>query len=66
MRLIHTFHKSSGITAKVFFSEEYEEFTVRFYVGKDHLPNMDNVTDNREEALNDARVLLSEMDMITE
>jgi hypothetical protein len=80
MRLIHTFHKSSGITARVFFSvhessgitagvffsEECKEFTVRFYDGKEHVVNMDYFTDNREDALYTARIQLSEMDMITE
>jgi hypothetical protein len=66
MRLIHTFHKSSGITAKVFHSAEYEEFIVRFYDGKEHLADLDYFTDNREDALATARIQLSEMDMITE
>jgi hypothetical protein len=66
MRLIHTFHKSSGITAKVFFSAEYEEFTVRFYDGKEHFADLDYFTDHRDDALATARVQLSEMDMITE
>jgi hypothetical protein len=66
MRLIHTFHKSSGISAKIFFTTGYEDFNVRFYVGKHHLDNLDYFTDNREDALTTARVQLSEMDMITE
>jgi hypothetical protein len=66
MRLIHTFHKSSGVTAKVFFSAEYQEFSVHFYAGKEHLVDMDYFTDEREDALYNARVQLSEMDMITE
>jgi hypothetical protein len=66
MRLIHTFHKSSGISARVFHSAEYEEFIVRFYDGKEHFADLDYFTDNREDALATARLQLSEMDMITE
>jgi hypothetical protein len=66
MRLIHTFHKSSGVTARVFHSAEYEEFTVRFYDGKEHIVDMDYFTDNREDALHVARVQLSEIDWLTE
>jgi hypothetical protein len=66
MRLIHTFHKSSGITARVFHSAEYEEYTVRFYVGKDHLADLDYFTDEREDALCTARVQLKEIDWLTE
>jgi hypothetical protein len=66
MRLIHTFHKSSGVTARVFHSAEYEEFTVRFYVGKDQLVDLDYFTDEREDALFTARVQLSGMEMLAE
>jgi hypothetical protein len=66
MRLIHTFHKSSGVIARVFHSAEYEEYTVRFYDGKEHVVDMDYFTDNREDALVTARDQLSEMDIITE
>jgi hypothetical protein len=66
MRLIHIFHKSSGVIARVFHSAEYEEFTLRFYVGKDHLADLDYFTDNREDALATARVQLKEIDWLTE
>jgi hypothetical protein len=66
MRLIHTFHKSSGVIARVFHSAEYEEFIVRFYHGKEHVFDMDYMSFQREDALLVARVQLSEMDMITE
>jgi hypothetical protein len=66
MRLIHTFHKSSGVTARVFHSAEYEEFIVRFYDGKEHVVNMDYFTDNREDALVTARIQLKEIDWLTE
>jgi hypothetical protein len=66
MRLIHTFHKSSGITARVFHSAEYEEFIVRFYDGKDHIVNLDYFTDKREDALSTARIQLKEIDWLTE
>ena len=66
MRLINTFHKSSGITARVFYSAEYEEFIVRFYDGKEHCTTMDYLTNDSEDASATARVQLSKMDMITE
>jgi hypothetical protein len=66
MRLIHTYHKSSGVTARVFHSAEYEEFIVRFYDGKEHFADLDYISLQREDALLVARVQLSEMDEITE
>jgi hypothetical protein len=66
MRLIHTFHKSSGVTARVFHSAEYEEFIVRFYDGKEHVVDLDYFTDEREDALHVARVQLKEIDWLTE
>jgi hypothetical protein len=66
MRLIHTFHKSSGVIARVFFSAEYQEFSVHFYVGKEHLVDLDYFTDEREDALYNARIQLSGMDMLAE
>jgi hypothetical protein len=66
MRLIHTFHKSSGISAKVFYSADREKYTVRFYVGAENFVTLNNFTHNRGHALDTAELILSKTEEITQ
>jgi hypothetical protein len=66
MRLIHTFHKSSGITARVFHSAEYEKYTVRLYVGTENFVTLNKFTNNRGHALDTAELILSKTEEITQ
>ena len=58
MRLINTMHKSNGNTAKTYYDADLEEYTVKFYDGKQHRKDSDYFTDDKQDALETAELQL--------
>lgn len=59
MKRIAYLHSSIGHTAKVYDNSAYDEYVVKFYSPeREHYSHADYYTDNREDALETARVQL--------
>jgi hypothetical protein len=62
MRLINTFNNSiSDTTARIYYSEELEEFQVKFFTERQHRPTMDYFTDDRHDAISTAQQVLFDL-----